>query len=208
MRNWVAKLLGAVTILFAMGFVAVAGVGGWLYWDRTELRGEQVTRDELEPMAAQQIPKVFGYDYQTVERSLNEVYPLLTPDYRQEFEDRANKDIIPQARERHLVSQANVVGVGVLTVQRDSASVMVYMNRTVTDKSKQPAYDGSRLRVDYQKIDEVAKNAAVLVSVRVTVTDLDGVSSPSRPYRLRVIVHEDDNGHMSAYDLKYPEGGN
>jgi len=96
---------------------------------------------------------VFGYDYQTVERSLNEVYPLLTPDYRQEFEDRANKDIIPQARDRQLVSQANVVGVGVLTAQRDSASVMVYMNRTVTDKSKTPIYDGSRLRVDYQKID-------------------------------------------------------
>jgi Mce-associated membrane protein len=45
------------------------------------------------------------------------------------------------------------VGVGVLTAQRDSASVMVYMNRTVTDKSKTPIYDGSRLRVDYQKID-------------------------------------------------------
>jgi Mce-associated membrane protein len=44
-----------------------------------------VTRDELAPLAAKQIPQVFGYDYQTVERSLNEVYPLLTPDYRQEF---------------------------------------------------------------------------------------------------------------------------
>ena len=61
---------------------------------------------------------------------------MLTPDYRKEFEDRANKDIIPQARERQLVSQANVVGVGVLDAQRNSASVMVYMNRTVTDKSK------------------------------------------------------------------------
>ena len=96
---------------------------------------------------------MFGYDYQTVERSLNDVYPMLTPDYQQEFRDRANKDIIPQARERQLVSQANVVGVGVLSAQRNSASVMVYMNRTVTDKSKTPIYDGSRLRVDYQKID-------------------------------------------------------
>jgi Mce-associated membrane protein len=25
---------------------------------------------------------------------------------------------------------------------------------------------------------------------------------------MRIIVHEDDNGHMTAYDLKYPEGGN
>jgi Mce-associated membrane protein len=58
------------------------------------------------------------------------------------------------------------------------------------------------------KIDDIAKTAAVLVSVRVTVTDLDGVNAPSKPYRLRVIVHEDDNGHLTAYDLKYPDGGN
>ncbi len=148
-----ARLVGVLSVLLAVGFVALAGVGGWLYWNRVELRGEQSTRADVAPLAAKQIPQVFGYDYQTVERNLNEVYPLLTPAYRQEFEDRATKDIIPQARERQLVSQANVVGVGVLSAQRNSASVMVYMNRTVTDKSKQPVYDGSRLRVDYQKID-------------------------------------------------------
>lgn len=27
------------------------------------------------------------------------------------------------------------------------------MNRTVTDKSRQPLYDGSRLRVEYRKVD-------------------------------------------------------
>jgi Mce-associated membrane protein len=153
MRNWIVKLLGTVTILLAMGFVALAGVGGWLFWNRVELRGEQTASAEVGGLAKSQIPQIFGYDYQTVEGSLGKVYPLLTPDYRQEFEDRANKDIIPQARERQLVSQANVVGVGVLSAQRNSASVMVYMNRTVTDKSKTPIYDGSRLRVDYQKID-------------------------------------------------------
>jgi Mce-associated membrane protein len=30
---------------------------------------------------------------------------------------------------------------------------MVFMNRTVTDKSKQPIYEGSRLRVDFQRLD-------------------------------------------------------
>ena len=153
MRGWVSKLLGLVAILVAIAFVGLAGVGGWLYWNRVELRGEQTARAELAPLAAEQIPQVFGYDYQTVERSLTDAYSLLTPDYRREFEERANKDIIPQARERQLVSQANVVGVGVLTAQRNSASVMVFLNRTVTDKSRQPVYDGSRLRVDYQKVD-------------------------------------------------------
>lgn len=147
------RLVGALCVLVSVAFVAAAGAGGWLYWNRVAERGQQAAVAELAPLAEQQIPKMFGYDYQTVERSLTEVYPLLTPSYRQEFEDRANKDIIPQARERQLVSQAHVVGVGVMTAQRTSASVMVFMNRTVTDKSKEPIYDGSRLRVDYQKID-------------------------------------------------------
>jgi Mce-associated membrane protein len=73
-----------------------------------------------------------------------------------------------------------------------------------TNASSEAVINGVAL----EKVDEIAKNAAVLVSVRVTVSDMEGVNKPSQPYRLRVIVHEDDNGHMSAYDLKYPDGGN
>lgn len=153
MRRWAPRLAGLVAVLMAIAFVGLAGAGGWLYWNRVELRGEQSTRSELAPLAASQIPGVFSYDYQTVERSLTDAQSMLTPDYRHEFERSANKDIIPQVRERQVVSQANVVGVGVLTAERDSASVMVYLNRTVTDKSRQSIYDGSRLRVDYQKVD-------------------------------------------------------
>ena len=73
-----------------------------------------------------------------------------------------------------------------------------------TNASSEAVINGSAL----EKVDDTADNAAVLVSVRVTVTNIDGVNAPSKPYRLRVIVHEDDNGHMSGYDLKYPDGGN
>lgn len=59
-----------------------------------------------------------------------------------------------------------------------------------------------------ESVDDIAGNADVLVSVRVTVTDLDGTNAPSQPYRLRITVHEDDNGHMTGYDVKYPDGGN
>ncbi len=146
-------LVMALTVVTVAGIVGLGGVVGWLYWNRVETTASQNNRAELQRLAAEQIPKIFGFDYQTVERSLTEAYPLLTPDYRREFEDRSNKDIIPQARDRQMVSQANVVGAGVLEAQRDSGSVMVYMNRTMTDKSHQTVYDGSRLRVDYQKVD-------------------------------------------------------
>jgi len=60
----------------------------------------------------------------------------------------------------------------------------------------------------FEGYDSVTENASVLVSVRVTVADIDGVNKPSMPYRLRVIVHQDDAGKMTGYDLKYPDGGN
>ncbi|KGI69933.1 mammalian cell entry protein [Mycobacterium rufum] len=73
-----------------------------------------------------------------------------------------------------------------------------------TNASSEAVINGAAL----EKVDDVSGNAAVLVSARVTVTDIDGTNKPSQPYRMRVIVHEDDNGHMTGYDLKYPNGGN
>jgi Mce-associated membrane protein len=73
-----------------------------------------------------------------------------------------------------------------------------------SDGSSEAVINGAAL----EKIDSVTNNASVLVSVRVTITDINGVNKPSEPYRMRVIVHEDDNGRMTGYDLKYPDGGN
>jgi Mce-associated membrane protein len=73
-----------------------------------------------------------------------------------------------------------------------------------TNASSEAVINGAAL----EGIDTNNENASVLVAVRVTVTDIDGVNKPSQAYRLRVVVHEDDNGRMSGYDLKYPDGGN
>ena len=149
MRPFITGIAG----LLAGVFVALAGAGGWLYWDRVEMRSEQTTRAELVPLARDQVPKILGYDYQTVETSLTAAYPMMTPDFRREYEDRTTKEIIPQAREQHLVSQVNVVGVGVMDADRNSGSVMVYINQTYLAKDREPLYSGSRVRVNYERID-------------------------------------------------------
>ena len=73
-----------------------------------------------------------------------------------------------------------------------------------THASSEAVINGAAL----EGFDDTRDNASVLVAVRVTVTDIDGVNKPSQAYRLRVVVHEDDNGRMTGYDLKYPDGGN
>ena len=151
MNRRVVILAAVLTALGAV--VALIATAGSLYWSRVESRGEQVTRNELTRLAVKEIPKVLGYEYKTVERSLTETYPMFTPDYRREFEARAVNDIIPQAREKQLVNQVDIVGVGALVARRTSGSVLMFVNRTVTGKSKEKYYEGSRLRVDFRKID-------------------------------------------------------
>ena len=73
-----------------------------------------------------------------------------------------------------------------------------------TNATSEAVVNGAAL----EGIDSVTDNASVLVSVRVTVADIDGTNKPSMPYRLRVVVHEDEQGRMTGYDLKYPDGGN
>jgi Mce-associated membrane protein len=72
-----------------------------------------------------------------------------------------------------------------------------------TDSTSEAVVNGAAL----ESIDNVSDNASVLVSIRVTVTSRDGVNKPSEPYRMRVIVHEDENGRMTGDDLKWPNGG-
>lgn len=50
--------------------------------------------------------------------------------------------------------------------------------------------------------------ATVLVSVRVTTTDANGNNQPSTPSRMRITVRQEDDGGMTGYDLKWPDGGN
>ena len=73
-----------------------------------------------------------------------------------------------------------------------------------TGGSSEAVINGAAL----EGIDGISNNASVLVSARVTASDMNGNNRPSQPYRLRIVVHEDDGGRMTAYDLKYPNGGN
>ncbi len=133
-----------------------------------------------------------------------------------------------QSRDQHFVDTATQTVVNMFSYKQDNIddSVNRFYNGTsgplrgmlgannnienlkalfrTTNATSEAVINGAAL----EGIDTVTDNASVLVSVRVTVADIDGVHKPSMPYRLRVIVHEDERGQMTGYDLKYPDGGN
>ncbi|MGH3724551.1 MAG: mammalian cell entry protein [Mycobacterium sp.] len=62
-------------------------------------------------------------------------------------------------------------------------------------------------KASLESVDEVSKKASILISARVTLTNANsGVNEPSKSYRMRMIVAEDQQGNMTAYDLRWPDG--
>lgn len=150
MSRWVTALFG---LLLSAAVVAGSAFGGVTYWRHVELTAAQQTAAVLPDMAKQAVPKILGYDYQSVERSSVEALALMTPSFRKRYQDMTAKNhIFDNAKQRQVISQVSIVGVGMLSSHRDSGSVLVFVNRVITDKAKQPTYEGSRLRVEYQRI--------------------------------------------------------
>ncbi|MCX8563108.1 mammalian cell entry protein [Mycolicibacterium mucogenicum] len=158
------RLLVALGALLAVAVVALGAVGGATFWNHVQLTGEQETAAELPGLAKVQIPQILGYEYSHIQEATTKALTLMTPEFRKRYEElTAANNIFSEAAKRKLVSQVNVVGAGMMSSHRDSGSVLVFVNRVVTDERKQPNYEGSRLRVDYRKIngkwliDEMAK---------------------------------------------------
>jgi Mce-associated membrane protein len=153
MSRWTTLGLALAGAVLAAAVVVLGGVGGAVYWQHVELTGEQRTAATLPDMAREAVPKILGYDYQSVERSSVEALNLMTPEFRKKYQDMTTQNhIFENARQRQVISQVDVVGVGILSSHRDSGSVLAFVNRIITDKTKQPTYEGSRLRVEYQRI--------------------------------------------------------
>lgn len=153
MSRWATWVTALVGLVLSAAVVAGGAIGGWQYWKHVQLTSSEQTAQILPDLAKAAVPKILGYDYQSVERSSVEALQLMTPSFRKRYEDMTAKNhIFDNAKQRQVISQVNIVGAGMLSSQRDSGSVLVFVNRVITDKAKKPTYEGSRLRVDYQRI--------------------------------------------------------
>lgn len=145
---WVAGLILAVA--------ASVGIGGWLMVSKSRSAGVAdgpLQRSAVLDVARAGIPKIFAYDYRTVEQQLTAATDLMTPAYRAEF-TKNSPQIVTEAKRRQTVVQADIVGAAVESLDVGSGQLLVFMNRTVVDGPQAPVYEGSRLRVIMQFTDD------------------------------------------------------
>ncbi|WP_237165943.1 hypothetical protein [Mycolicibacterium peregrinum] len=78
----------------------------------------------------------------------------LTGDFLDYYSEFANKFVAPAAKEKDIRATASVVRAAPITVQADTAEVLVYLNQATTSRDNpEPAQAASAVKVGLTKID-------------------------------------------------------
>ena len=142
----------AVVALLTVGTVVAAAIGVW------ELQAKKPDvvvvdgpdqRGAVEEVVSTGVERIFAFTPETFESNKASVQDLMTAEYRAEFAEKAPGTDVLGSRS----VEAKVVGTAIVTLDESSATVLAFLNRTVTEPGKEPVYDGSRLDVGLKRVD-------------------------------------------------------
>lgn len=116
---------------------------------------DQASQEALST-AQRLIPLVLGYDYKTIDDNFSSATTNLTGEFQDEFAALARKVIVPAARAESILTSADVVESAVIESASDEVTILMFLNQNTTStKLSAPRVDGSRVRVELTKRDQV-----------------------------------------------------
>jgi Mce-associated membrane protein len=142
--GWVSlALIGLLVILLALGVVVF-----------TKWRGEKSKHDAYADAVAAAKAETLAFttlDYRNAKASLQRVQKGATGEFGQEF-SKQSPTIEKLTRQNRSVSKGTVVSAGVVSMDQDSARVIVVADSQVTNKStKTPVPRHYRLQLDLER---------------------------------------------------------
>ena len=144
--GWVSlALIGLLVVLLALGVVMF-----------TKWRAEKTEHDAYDDALAAARAETLAFttlDYRTAKKSLDRVTDGATGEFKKEFA-KQSAAIEKLTRQNKSVSKGKVVSAGVVSMDKDSARVIVVADSTVTNNStKKPVPRHYRLQLDMQHED-------------------------------------------------------
>ncbi|MEN2510706.1 hypothetical protein [Gordonia polyisoprenivorans] len=140
MRLSVAQVLAGVLALLVVASVALAGVLGYRYLDA---RWTEQARDSSLDAAKSYATAMFGYDPGNVEAHVNSSKSVVTGAAKSQYDklitnpvQGQNIDFVEGVKKQQVVSQAVIQDAGVVTNTRDSSTVLIFMNQSVSRGGK------------------------------------------------------------------------
>ncbi|QZS52612.1 hypothetical protein [Rhodococcus opacus] len=115
-------------------------------------RSQEEIRAQALTQAAQLVPDILSYDFNTVDDHFTSSLEHLGGEFRTQFESVSKDVIIPSAKERQVVTSATVVESSVVSVDTDAATVLMFLNQSTTSTDNPaPKLNGSRVQVSLHR---------------------------------------------------------
>jgi Mce-associated membrane protein len=144
-RVLVYGLLPALVLLLAVA-------AGLLKWKDSSIRTTELARSQTIAAARDSTIALLTFRFDTVDQDVAAAQKRLTGGFRDSYTQRAQKELIPNAKQRHVSATAVVPGVASESASRDHAVVLVFVNQAIQIGDSPPAEGSSSARVTLDKI--------------------------------------------------------
>lgn len=147
--RWWILIVGLV-----LAIVATATLGGWQAVKGRELDNavSAAARQTVLDTVRSAVPKLLSYTPDNVEATLNAATSLLTSNFRESYSKLIHDVVIPGAKQKNITAVAQVPAASVESLTTDKASMIVFVDQTVTMPPDAPTNNASSVRVGLQKI--------------------------------------------------------
>jgi Mce-associated membrane protein len=147
--NWsrvlVYGLLPGLMLLLAMA-------AGLLKWKDSSIRNIDLARSQSVSAARDSAVAVLSFRSDTVDRDVAAARERLTGGFLDTYTQRTQQELIPNARERHVVATASAPLAASESVTQNHGVVLLFVTQTVRIGDASPVDAGSSVRVTLDKI--------------------------------------------------------
>jgi len=132
--------------------LVVALLTGWLKWHTSMISDVEVARAQSIHAASDTTIAMLSYRPDTVETQLNAAEDRLTGDLRQSYGTLVDEAVIPGAKQQAISAVAAVPAAAAISVTRDHAVILLFVDQTTTVGSDPPTSTASSVKVTLEKV--------------------------------------------------------
>ncbi|PYE12358.1 Mce-associated membrane protein [Williamsia limnetica] len=160
--RWTARRVKVVGTLMVVLTAAALGFCGYAVYEDHQDEDLQASGQEALTAARTMVPNLLTYKAESVDQDFAQKFTMLTGEFKSEFEDLSVKSIIPTAKERQIVTTAQVAESGLIDHGDKKATALLFINQTTTSTDEpDPKLDGSRVKVTVEKSGDSWKISAL-----------------------------------------------
>lgn len=139
----------AYRVLPVLALVLAAAAGG--LWYVTANHGTEAEQAAVIKVASDGTVALLSYEPDTVRRQLTDARKLLTTPFLDEY-TTLTKSVIPGAEQRHISAATSVPAAAAVSVEKNHAVVLVFVNQTVRVGDQPPTSTPTSARVTLERL--------------------------------------------------------